>query len=237
MGLADLHIHSNYSDGASTVGEILIRAQRVSLDTIAITDHNEIAGAVEAQRLAQRWRLPLRVVVGEEISTSDGHVVGLFLKDRIRPLLTARATIDEIHRQGGLAVAVHPFSLWLRLFNCGGVGRLVERLQFDAIETANGAVTEGLANHWTRAYNRRSTRLAELGGSDAHTAEAVKQAYTVYPGRGIDMLRQSIYHKLTTAKDTPWKALALADFLKNHLMGKMDLYGSRGGAMGQTEAI
>lgn len=237
MGQADLHIHSNYSDGASTVGEILIRAQRLGLDTIAITDHNEIAGAVEAQRLAQQWRLPLRVVVGEEISTSDGHIVGLFLKDRIRPLLTARATIDEIHRQGGLAVAVHPFSLWLRLFNCGGVGRLVECLQFDAIETANGAVTEGLANDWTRAYNRRSTRLAELGGSDAHTAGAVKQAYTVYPGRGIDMLRQSIYHKLTTAKDTPWKALALADFLKNHLMGKMDLYGSRGGAIGQTKAI
>jgi predicted metal-dependent phosphoesterase TrpH len=237
MGLADLHIHSTYSDGASTVEQILFRAQRLGLDTIAITDHNEIAGAVAARELARRWQLPVQVVVGEEVTTSEGHVAGLFLKDRIRPLLTAQATVDEIHRQGGLAVAVHPFSLWLRLFDCGGVGRLVETLQFDAIESANGNVTESWSNAWTRRYNKRVTRLAELGGSDAHTEEAVGQALTVYPGAGPAMLRQAVYYKATSVRESRWKLGALADFLKNHLLGRMDLYGSRGGAIGQSEAI
>jgi predicted metal-dependent phosphoesterase TrpH len=237
MGRADLHIHSDYSDGAATVAQILFRARHLGLDAIAITDHNEIAGALEAQRLAKLWQLPVQVVVGEEVTTSEGHIVGLFLKERIRPLLTAQATVDEIHRQGGLAIAVHPFSFWLKLFDCGGVGRLVERLQFDAIETANGAVTEGISNMWTRAYNHRFARLAELGGSDAHTEEAIGQALTLYTGAGPAMLRSAIYNKVTSVWESHWKLGALADFLKNHIMGKMDLYGTRGGAIGQSKAI
>ncbi len=122
MGKADLHIHTIYSDGSGTVEEVLRKSISEGLDIIAITDHNEIEGALKARELAERWRLNVDVIIGEEITTSDGHVVGLFLKDRIRPLLTAEATVDEIHRQGGLAVAVHPFSVWLKLFKCGGVG-------------------------------------------------------------------------------------------------------------------
>ena len=237
MGLADLHIHSNYSDGAMTIEQVLFRAQRLGLDTIAITDHNEIAGAVAARELAGRWRLPVQVIVGEEVTTSEGHVVGLFLKERIRPLMTAQATVDEIHRQGGLAVAVHPFSLWLRLFECGGVGRLVDSLQFDAIETANGNITEGCSNAWTRRYNQQITRLAELGGSDAHTEEAIGQALTLYPGSGPEMLRRAIYDKATSVRENRWKLGAVVDFLKSHLLGKMDLYGARGGAISHSKAI
>ncbi|HTY08074.1 MAG TPA: CehA/McbA family metallohydrolase [Candidatus Edwardsbacteria bacterium] len=237
MGLADLHIHSDYSDGAASVERILFRACHLGLDTIAVTDHNEIAGALEARRLAERWQLPVQVIVGEEVTTSEGHVVGLFLKERIRPLLTAQATVDEIHRQGGLAIAVHPFSAWLKMFDCGGVGRLVERLQFDALETANGNITEGFSNAWTRGYNRRVTRLAELGGSDAHTEAAIGQGVTVYPGAGAGMLRQAIYYRATTARESAWKLGAMADFLKNHLLGKMDLYGAKGGAIGQSGTI
>ena len=237
MGRADLHIHSDYSDGAATVAQILFRARHLGLDAIAITDHNEIAGALEAQRLAKMWQLPVQVVVGEEVTTSEGHIVGLFLKERIRPLLTAQATDDEIHRQGGLAIAVHPFSVWLKLFDCGGVGRLVERLQFDAIETANGAVTEGISNMWTMAYNRRFARLAELGGSDAHTELAIGQSITLYPGADVQMLRRAIYHKTTTVWESRWKLGAVADFIKNHLLGKMDLFGAKGGAVSQSHAI
>jgi len=231
MGKADLHIHTTYSDGSADPGQVLLRARDAGLDTVAIADHNTIEGALAARRLAARWRLPVAVIVAEEVSTADGHVLGLFLERPIRPLLSAAATVDEIHRQGGLAVAVHPFSWWLRLFRCGGVGRLVERLQFDAIETVNGAVTEQLANFRTKAYNRRVARLAELGGSDAHTVEAVGQAYTVYPGRGQALLRQAIYHKATRTGRSRGTMAALTGFLKSYLAGRMDLYGPKGGAL------
>ncbi|MCU0605950.1 MAG: CehA/McbA family metallohydrolase [Candidatus Edwardsbacteria bacterium] len=237
MGRADLHIHSDHSDGAATVAQILFRARHLGLDVIAITDHNEIAGAQEARRLATRWQLPVQVIVGEEVTTSEGHLVGLFLKERIRPLLTAAATVDEIHRQGGLAVAVHPFSAWLKLFDCGGVGRLVERLQFDAIETANGNITEGWSNAWTESYNRKVTHLAGVGGSDAHTEVAVGQAITLFPGTDVQMLRRAIYYKTTSVWESPWKLGAVADFVRNHLKGKMDLFGAKGGAISQSHAI
>jgi predicted metal-dependent phosphoesterase TrpH len=237
MGKADLHIHTNHSDGSATVTQVLRRAVEMGLDTIAITDHNEISGAVKARELAGKWGLNIDVIVGEEISTSEGHVVGLFLKERIRPLLTAAATLSEIHRQGGLAVAVHPFSLWLKLFKCGGVGRLAERLQFDAIEVVNGALTETFSNQYTRAYNDKVTRLAGLGSSDAHTIEALGQAYTVYPGRGASWLRQAISYKATRAALSGSQFRALLDFIKGHLKGKLALYGPQGGALGQVDQV
>ena len=235
MGKSDLHIHTVYSDGSGTIEEVLRKSISAGLDTIAITDHNEREGAIKARELAVRWGLNIDVVVGEEITTSDGHVVGLFLKDRIRPLLTAEATVDEIHRQGGLAVAVHPFSLWLKLFKCGGVGTLVESLQFDAIETVNGSPTEGFSNAYTQRFNSK-IRLAGVGGSDAHTPEAIGQGYTVFPGRGSAMLYSAIRNKAVRAKSGRSAGRALWDFLMKYLWGKMALYGPKGGAIDQMTA-
>jgi hypothetical protein len=234
MGRADLHIHSNHSDGSAGVEAIVRRAERLGLDAIAITDHNEIRGALAARDLAVANGLGVRVIIGEEVSTSDGHVVGLFLRQKIRPLLSAEATIEEIRRQGGLAVAVHPFSPWLRLFGCGGVGGKLEWLQFSAVETANGSPMEGMSNRYAAWFNRKFTRLAELGGSDAHTVEAVGQAYTVYPGRGPGMLRQAIYHKATRAREAGGRLGAAVCFMRDHLGGKLDLYGEKGGYVRQT---
>lgn len=235
MGKADIYIHTVYSDGSGTVEEVLRKSISEGFDTIAITDHNEIEGAGKAKELAVRWGLNIDVIIGEEITTSDGHVVGLFLKDRIRPLLTAEATVDEIHRQGGLAVAVHPFSVWLKLFKCGGVGTLVESLQFDAIETVNGSPTEGFSNAFTQKFNSK-LRLAGVAGSDAHTPEAIGQGYTVFPGRGSAMLYSAIKNKAVQAKSGRSDGKALWDFLMKYLWGKMALYGPKGGAIDQMAA-
>jgi hypothetical protein len=237
MGKADLHIHTDFSDGSASLKDVLESALEKGLDSLAITDHNVVEGAVEAQALARRRGLPLQVVVGEEITSSEGHIIGLFLGERIRPLLSARATIEEIHRQGGLAVAPHPFSLWLRLFRCGGVGEKIEYLQFDAVETVNGSLMEGPSNWYAGRFNRLRTRLAELGGSDAHTAEAVGQAYTLYPGRGPGMLRQAIYHKATRARESNGRLRALACFLRDHVQGKTALFGEKGGYVSGASQI
>ena len=236
MGRADLHIHTNHSDGSASIEEVVFRAERLGLDAIAITDHNEIKGALMAERTARDNGLGVRVIIGEEISTSDGHVVGLFIKERIRPLMSAETTIEEIRRQGGIAVAVHPFSLWLRFFGCGGVGNKVEDLTFMAVEVINGSPMEGLSNHYTKWINRRYLKLAELGGSDAHTVEAIGQAYTIYPGRGPKMLRQAIYYKATAAKQAKGSLSTALSFLNDHLKGKLDIFGEKGGYIKQPSS-
>ena len=100
-----IHLHTHYSyDSNLSPARLVQAARRIGIDCLAITDHNEIDGALEAE--AQGG---VRVIVGEEISSADGHLLGLFLKERIPPGLSGEKTCALIHAQGGLAVAPHPF--------------------------------------------------------------------------------------------------------------------------------
>ena len=80
LGKADLHIHTNYSDGKPSVEEILEYVQnKTDLDVIAITDHDTIEGAVLAKKIASEKKYRFEVIIGEEVSAQEGHIVGLFL--------------------------------------------------------------------------------------------------------------------------------------------------------------
>src|SRR2546425_8980343 len=107
-GRADLHMHTTASDGWPSPQQVVDHVRLTGLDVIAVTDHDTIEGALRAADHAAR-RGRVQIVIGEEVSSRDGHIVGLFLEKRIRPGLTAAATVHAIHEQGGLAVAVHPF--------------------------------------------------------------------------------------------------------------------------------
>lgn len=194
MGLCDPHIHTTFSDGRHTPRQVLDAASRIpGLDTIAITDHDCIEGALEAQRyLESRDRGP-QVIVGEEVSSRDGHIVGLFLEQKVRPAMSAEDTISAIHAQGGLAIAVHPF----RLPGREGVAALAATLPFDAVEVLNGAPTPR-----GRFANRRVARL-DIGGrpvtagSDAHIREMVAVCCTEYPGAGPGAFREALLEART----------------------------------------
>ncbi|NOH01455.1 MAG: PHP domain-containing protein [Chloroflexi bacterium] len=109
MGTADLHIHSIYSpDATTTVRAILKQAADVGLDVIAIADHDEMRGSLEAQELAPRYGL--EAVPAAEVSTSDGHLVALFIKTLPPAGMTLNDTLIHIGRQGGVAIAPHPFN-------------------------------------------------------------------------------------------------------------------------------
>ena len=109
-GRADLHVHTVWSDGAQRPEVIVEAAHDRQVDVVAITDHDEIRGALRARDWAREHpELGVDVVVGEEISTLNGHLLGLFLEECVPPGLSALDTISEIHAQGGLAVAAHPF--------------------------------------------------------------------------------------------------------------------------------
>jgi hypothetical protein len=102
----DLHVHTKYSRCAIlNPAEIEPLALKRGLDAVAITDHNTIAGALEVKNHAKK----IKVIIGEEIKTTKGEIIGYFLNEQIPPFLTPEETIKEIKLQGGLVSVPHPF--------------------------------------------------------------------------------------------------------------------------------
>ena len=172
-GRADLHIHSLASDGVSSVAHILDAAELAGIDVIAITDHDRIEAAVAAQALIRTRDSTLEVVLGEEVSSRSGHVVALFIEERIRPWQSLRATVAQIHAQGGLAIIAHP----LVPYPLCASGRSIRRLLADSDPAVHPDGME--AFNPTTARMRWSQRapafadevgLTALASSDAHRA-------------------------------------------------------------------
>ena len=211
MGLADLHCHTTASDGVSTPLAMLEAGRRRGLAVVAITDHNTLRGALAARELAARDPALPRVVVGAEVTTRQGHVVGLFLEDPIPRRLTAGETVERIHVQGGLAVAVHP--CW-RTGRHGVGPELLALGGFDAMEVRNGAPAPSMwrANRQA-ARVQRDLGLPVTGGSDAHGRLALGWALTEFEGSTPTDLRRALEAGRTRARartPAPW---ALAGYV------------------------
>src|SRR5262245_21195993 len=205
-GRADLHVHTLWSDGAQRP-EVIVAVASARVDVVAITDHDEIRGALRARDWAREHpELGVDVVVGEEISTLNGHLLGLFLEERVPPGLDALATIGEIHAQGGLAVAAHPFHP-LRGVSRGhhSIARMIRDLPLDAIEVVNNAgVFSAPYNAWA-ALRNMELMLPVTGGSDAHDVWYVGSAVTRFEGLTADSLRRAILAGRTRAHvDWSW---------------------------------
>ncbi len=203
VGTADIHIHTRYSDGSDTPSDVLAWAARIGLDVIAITDHDSIEGAVIAAELS-RVRQGPEVVIGEEVSSRDGHVLALFIVERVPPDLSAEETIAAIHEQGGLAIAAHPYWRASSLDYRGrvyGLGDKIADLELDAVEVINGGFTPSMI-----AANRRAGWVAEalgrtpVGGSDAHVRHALAWGHTRFAGIMASDLRRSIIAGQTEAR-------------------------------------
>jgi predicted metal-dependent phosphoesterase TrpH len=212
IGRADLHIHTLASDGISGVEDVLRHAvERARLDVIAITDHERIDAAVAAQRIAQGRGLPIEVIVGEEVTTRNGHLVALFMKQRIRPWRSMRDTIARVHDQDGIAIVAHPLVPYPLCASRRTILRLLAdpdpRYHPDGIEAFN-PTTAGM--RWTRNVPAfvTSTGRAAVGSSDAHRAADIAQAVTRFPGSSAEDLRRAIESRQTTWEGTfyPWGA-------------------------------
>jgi predicted metal-dependent phosphoesterase TrpH len=205
-GRADLHVHTVWSDGAQRP-EAIVDAARGRLDVVAITDHDEIRGALRARAYAQAHpELGVDVVVGEEISTLNGHLLGLFLEECVPPGFSAVETIAAIHAQGGLAVAAHPFHP-IRGVARGqaSIGRLIQELPLDAIEVVNNAgVFSAPYNAWA-ALRNVELMLPVTAGSDAHDVWYVGSAVTRFDGHDAAALRRALLTGRTRAHvDWSW---------------------------------
>jgi len=200
-GRADLHVHSRWSDGAQSPESIVLAAARRRLDVLAITDHDEIRGALRARDFAAAQpALGVEVVVGEEISTLNGHLLGLWLSERVPPGLPARRTIELIHAQGGLAVAAHPFHP-LRGAARGhrSLGALVPELPLDGLEVVNNAGVFSWAYDAWAALRNVEWMLPVTGGSDAHDVWYLGSGLTRFAGHSAAELRAALQGGRTRA--------------------------------------
>ncbi len=166
--LVELHTHTNYSkgtkvpvEGLHTPEEMVRHAKKIGLGAIAITDHDNIKGALEAKKYAKKYGIV--VIPGEEVTTYSGHMLAIGIDEHVQPGMSVEESIDKVHGLGGIAIGDHPFDI-----KNDGIRELA-RLT-DAVEVFNAINME-------RLTNRRAKKFAllhkkpQVAGSDAHCIE------------------------------------------------------------------
>jgi predicted metal-dependent phosphoesterase TrpH len=167
----DLHMHTDHSTDCATPVEVLLQTARDrGLGAIAITDHNEVSGALEARRIAAEMG-DIKVIVAEEVKTAEqGEVIGLFLEEKIPKGLTMAETIAEIRRQGGLVYVPHPFDRFHSVPDYEHLIDIVEEV--DILEVFNPRVAVTAFNEEAERFARKY-RIVPGAGSDSHVAQGL----------------------------------------------------------------
>jgi predicted metal-dependent phosphoesterase TrpH len=169
-----IHLHTDYSFDSNIPPEALVEhAEREGVDVVAVTDHDTVDGALAVRNLDG-----VRVIVGEEISSCDGHILGLFLEETIPPGLSGSETIERIHDQGGLALAAHPLATLCRDSLQGALASLSGLL--DGIEIHN-AQNPLPWEDWRAARFARKRGLPGFAGCDTHVRGRLAPAWQVMP--------------------------------------------------------
>jgi len=173
----DCHLHTALSgDAVTTIDELAERVEQERLDVVFITDHNVTAAAVEA---AERG-IGARVIVGEEIRTTDGDVIGLFLTERIPYVLPLAEAIGKIRERGGLIYLPHPYDPGRSTIKPAISERLCAEGIADVVEVFNAKIED-------QEHNVQAAKLAARydlpggAGSDAHDPEGIGAAYLEMP--------------------------------------------------------
>jgi predicted metal-dependent phosphoesterase TrpH len=167
----DLHMHTDHSPDCATPVEVLLETARDrGLGAIAITDHNEVSGALEARRIAERTG-EIKVIVAEEVKTAEqGEVIGLFLEQKIPRGLSMAETIAAIRDQGGLVYVPHPFDRFHSVPDYEHLLEIVEEI--DVLEVFNPRVALTAFNEEAERFARKY-RIVPGAGSDSHVAQGL----------------------------------------------------------------
>jgi len=177
----DLHCHTSYSyDSKSLPKEMVDAAIERGIDCLAVTDHSEIKGALEAIEYARGKSI--LIIPGIEIKSKEGDILGLNIKEIIPNGLSAKETVKKIKEAGGLAIIPHPFG-WF----CGFKGNLKNLIgDIDGIEILNASSVFGPGNKKAFAFAQRFN-LPFTVGSDAHSSNLVGQAFLEIPGGNLSI--------------------------------------------------
>jgi len=205
MGLADLHVHTIYSyDGTATIPAVLKQAKRVGLDLIAITDHDEIRGALLAEKLAPAYGL--QVIPGMEITTAEGDLLALNIRKLVPARLTLIETIKQVGELGGFCIAPHPTASGFSMKSLSAFS-IRQALQVSGpkpvlvgIETYNATAIDRECNLAARIL-AKSCAIAQTGSSDAHVLAAIGLGATFFPGKTPADLFAALQTRTTRAQN------------------------------------
>ncbi len=225
LGKADMHLHTLYSDGTASVQAVLDHVeQRTDLDVVAITDHERIDGALRARELHDAGAYSFELVVGEEITTRRGHVLALFIHERIPALRPLPETLERIHDQGGIAIAAHPMAPLTPSLGARSLlqahGSTDPRQRLDGVELFNPSAA-GRARRGARdRLNETLLQLAAVGNSDAHVLEGIGTAWTWFPGASAAEYRAAVEARTTRPDGAFWTNLHNVDVYRRQLVAK-----------------
>lgn len=212
MGIADIHLHTNASDGLPSARQLLDYVERRGvLDVVAITDHDVLDASLWAH--SQQGRYSFDIIPGVEVTAREGHVLALWVTEPIPKKMSVKETAAAIHEQGGVAILAHPGEPFI-------AGRhLVRYLRrpdvlltwdIDAVEVHNaGAITPG--NNILARRICGDLPLPVVGNSDAHTLNAIASGITRFHGHTAADFRRALVAGQTVAEGASWPII---DYLK-----------------------
>ncbi len=214
MGLADLHLHTIYSyDGTASLAAVLSRAKQLGLDVIAITDHDEIAGALKAMELASAYGVEL--IPGIEITTADGDLLAYFITEKVEAGLSLVETVLRVRELGGVCVAPHPMAggMGMKSLKARTILKALRNPQVAetliGIEVYNATALDRISNHYARILANRLD-IAQLGNSDAHVVDAIGLGSTEFEGSTAADLLTALKNKTTKVrKQKEWSAFRI----------------------------
>ena len=194
----DMHVHTSCSsDSLIDVDDLLETCDRSGIDCVAVTDHDTADCALKLHE-----REPSRIIVGEEIHTTDGEITGLFLKETIPPQLSLIETVERIKQQGGLVYLPHPFDRMrgsvLQQSAMDGIWR-----EIDIIEAFNSRSVLRWSNRRAASFAKKRSIIAGAG-SDAHARYEVGNAYVlIEPFDSAKDFLEKLAHAEIRANKTP----------------------------------
>jgi predicted metal-dependent phosphoesterase TrpH len=174
----DMHSHTMFSgDSTTTFDEVAEAVAEAGIDVLCVTDHNAVEGA---KRLTDALRDVCRVIIGEEVRTHTGEIIGLFLTEKISYGARADATAAQIREQGGIVYVPHPFDPMRKNLTEASLVEIVDAGLVDAIEAFNSKTSLQSLNARAAQFGRDNNVV--LGaGSDAHVPHAIGAAYMQMP--------------------------------------------------------
>jgi predicted metal-dependent phosphoesterase TrpH len=214
MGLADLHLHTIYSyDGTASLAAVLNRAKQIGLDVIAITDHDEIMGGLKARELASSYGV--EVIPGCEITTAEGDLLALFIKEKVSPKLSFVESILRVREQGGICIAAHPMAGGMGMNSVSGrtLMRALRNPQVAetliGIETYNGTAIDRISGHYANILAGQLD-IAKVGNSDSHTVDTIGFGVTEFEGHTVADLMTALKNKTTKPRrQKEWSAFRI----------------------------
>lgn len=225
----DCHTHTHYSgvsnykalrfpESITRPARLVEIARSKGYSVLCVTDHDVTAGAFKAKEYAKKYD-DIDVVVGEEITTADGEIIGLWLNETIPPGLSIEETIDIIRDQGGVTIAPHPYSFYVEC-----LGDRILDLDIDGIEVINGGHVDEFTNTMAREMSASHPgRWAEMSSSDAHSKYTFGYNWTEFEGSGEDDLRKAILSKKTVPVGNPAPVFAQIQWSMEVVLGAQRL--------------